>query len=85
MLPGIGLLWVSRTITVRRLDELRRQADYQLAGLADGKVQPEIVDGLLARLEQILAGDQQAWLRLRSTEPQPVTPGQDAGSPVREP
>jgi hypothetical protein len=40
--------------------------------------------GLLARLEQILAEDQQAWLRLRSTEPQPLTPGQDAGSSVRE-
>jgi hypothetical protein len=77
-------LWVSRTITVRRLEELRRQADYQLAGLADGEVQPAVVDGLLARLEQILAEDQQAWLRLRSTEPQPLTPGQDGGSPVRE-
>jgi hypothetical protein len=78
-------LWVSRTITVRRLEELRRQADYQLAGLADGEVQPAVVDGLVARLEQILAEDQQAWLRLRSTVPQPSTPGQDAGSPVREP
>jgi ABC-type multidrug transport system fused ATPase/permease subunit len=78
-------LWVSRTVTVRRLEELRRQADYQLAGLADGEVQPAVVDGLLARLEQILAEDQQAWLRLRSTEPQPLAPGQGAGSPVKEP
>jgi hypothetical protein len=78
-------LWVSRTITVRRLEELRRQVDYQLAGLADGEVQPAVLDGLLARLEQILAEDQQAWLQLRSTEPQSLTPGHDAGSLGREP
>jgi hypothetical protein len=71
-------LWVARTITVRRLEELRRQADYQLAGLADGAVEPEVVDGLLARLEQILAEDQQAWLRLRSIEPQPAAPAPNA-------
>ena len=56
-----------------------------MAGLADGEVQPAVLDGLVARLEQILAEDQQVWLRLRSTEPQPLIPGQDAGSPVREP
>jgi hypothetical protein len=78
-------LWVTRTITVRRLEELRRQTDYQLAGLADGEAPPEVVDGLLARLEQIVADDQQAWLRLRSTEPQPLTPGQDAGTSSRGP
>jgi ABC-type multidrug transport system fused ATPase/permease subunit len=78
-------LWVSRTVTVRRLEELRRQTDYQLAGLADGEVQPAIVDGLLARLEEIVADDQQAWLRLRSTEPQPFSPGQDTGTSSMEP
>ena len=66
-------LWVARTVTVRRLQELRRQTDYQLAGLADGEVTPEAVDGLLARLDEIVAEDQQAWLRLRSTDVQPAT------------
>jgi hypothetical protein len=72
-------LWVARTVTVRRLEELGRQVDYQLAGLADGEVQPEVVAGLLARLELIVADDQQAWLRLRSTDAQLSTPSQDAG------
>jgi ABC-type multidrug transport system fused ATPase/permease subunit len=72
-------LWVARTVTVRRLEELRRQIDYQLAGLADGEVVPEVVDGLLARLDQIVAEDQQAWLRLRSTEVQPTTTTQMPG------
>jgi hypothetical protein len=66
-------LWVARTVTVRRLEALRRQTEYQLAGLADGEVTPEVVDGLRARLEEIVAEDQQAWLRLRSTEVQPAT------------
>jgi hypothetical protein len=66
-------LWVARTVTVRRLEDLRRQADYQLAGLADGEVQPAVVDGLLARLDQIVADDQQAWLRLRSIDAQPAS------------
>jgi hypothetical protein len=78
-------LWVARTVTVRRLEELRRQADYQLAGLADGEAPPAVVDGLLGRLEQIIADDQQAWLRLRATEPQPATPTQEAGNVAREP
>jgi ABC-type multidrug transport system fused ATPase/permease subunit len=77
-------LWVARTVTVRRLEELRRQADYQLAGLADGEVDPAVVDGLLARLEQIIADDQQAWLRLRSTDAQPTTPTQDSWTASRE-
>ena len=77
-------LWVARTVTVRRLEELRRQVDYQLAGLADGQVEPAVVDGLLARLEQIIADDQQAWLQLRSTEAQPATPTQEATT-AREP
>ena len=63
---------MARTVTVRRLEDLRRQADYQLAGLADGEVQPAVVDGLLARLDQIVADDQQAWLRLRSIDAQPA-------------
>jgi hypothetical protein len=78
-------LWVARTVTVRRLEELRRQTDYQLASLAAGEVDPVVVDGLLARLEEIVADDQQAWLRLRSTEPQPFSPGQDAGAAAKEP
>jgi Protein of unknown function (DUF4231) len=70
-------LWVTRTITVRRLEELRRQADYRLAGLADGEVEAAVVDGLLARLNQIVAADHKAWLRLRSTEAQATTPTHD--------
>jgi hypothetical protein len=69
-------LWVARTVTVRRLEELRRQIDYQLAGLTDGEVDSAVVDGLLARLEAIVADDQQAWLRLRSIELGPATPAQ---------
>jgi Protein of unknown function (DUF4231) len=68
-------LWVNRTMTVHRLDELRRQMDYQLAGLADGEVQPQVVDELQAQLCQIVADDHQAWIRLRSTDVQPSTPG----------
>lgn len=71
-------LWVSRTITVRRLEELGRQTDYQLAGLSDGEVPLEVIDRLFARLEQIVADDQQAWLRLRSTDTQPASPLHDA-------
>jgi hypothetical protein len=78
-------LWVVRTVAVRRLEELGRQVDYQLAGLTDGEIQPEVVDGLLTQLEQIVADDQQAWLRLRSTEPQPTTPGQGPETSSREP
>jgi hypothetical protein len=78
-------LWVARTATLRRLEELRRQTDYQLAGVTDGELDPTVVDGLLARLEQIIADDQQAWLRLRSTEPQATTPAQDAGKAVPGP
>jgi hypothetical protein len=78
-------LWVARTATLRRLEELRRQTDYQLAGVTDGELDPTVVDGLLARLEQIIADDRQAWLRLRSTEPQATTPAQDAGKAVPGP
>jgi hypothetical protein len=64
-------LWISRTVTVRRLEELRRQVNYRLAVLGDGEVDPEVVDDLLARLDQIVMDDQQAWLRLRSVEAEP--------------
>jgi hypothetical protein len=65
-------LWVSRTVTVRRLEALRRHLDYQLAEVADGEIKPEVVDGLLEELEQIVADDQQAWFRLRSIDAQSV-------------
>jgi Protein of unknown function (DUF4231) len=70
-------LWVTRTITLRRLEQLRLQVDYRLAGLADGEVEPAVVDGLLARLNQIVAADQKAWLQLRSTEAQATAPTHD--------
>jgi Protein of unknown function (DUF4231) len=73
-------LWVSRSVTVRRLEELRRRTDYRLAGLADGEVQPAVVDELLARLDQIVADDQRAWLRLRSVDAQPATAIHDVGT-----
>jgi hypothetical protein len=62
-------LWVSRSVTVRRLEELRRRFDYQFAGSA-GDVQENEVEGMLTRLNEILADDQQAWLRLRSVDSQ---------------
>jgi hypothetical protein len=61
-------LWVSRTVTMHRLYELRREVNYRLAGLADGEVQPEVVDELVAQLNQIVADDHRAWMRLRSIE-----------------
>jgi hypothetical protein len=73
-------LWVNRTVTVQRLYELRRRVEYQLAGLVDGEVQPDVVDELFAQLNQILADDNQAWLRLRSVEAHPSTPGTPPGT-----
>jgi hypothetical protein len=72
-------LWVSRTVTVRRLEELRRHIEYQFAGVADREVSVGLVDELLARLDAIVADDQRAWLRLRSVEAQPAAP--DGTSP----
>jgi Protein of unknown function (DUF4231) len=73
-------LWVTRTVTVRKLEELRRQAEYQLAGLSDGEIQPQVVNALLARLNQIVADDQQAWLRLRSIDARPAADTNDERS-----
>jgi len=66
-------LWVSRTVTVRRLEELRRHVDYRLAGLNDGEISPQLVDELLAELDHIVADDHKAWLRLRSADVQSKT------------
>jgi hypothetical protein len=65
-------LWIGRTVTVRRLEELRRQLEYRLAGLTRGQLDPKMVDGFLVRLEEILAEDQSRWMRLRSEGP-PIT------------
>jgi hypothetical protein len=66
-------LWISRTVTVRRLEELRRHVDYKLAGLSDGEISPQLVDELLAELDHIVADDNKSWLRLRSAEVQSKT------------
>ena len=76
-------LWINRTVTVCRLYELRRQMDYELAGLADGDVQPEVVDKLLVQLNRTLADDHQAWMQLRSAEVHPSIPN-ESGEAVHQ-
>jgi hypothetical protein len=67
-------LWVSRTVTLRRFEELRRRIDYRLAELSDHEVEPTAVDRLLTELNEILADDQRAWMQLRSVDaPSPKT------------
>jgi Protein of unknown function (DUF4231) len=71
-------LWLNRTVTVHRLFELRGQMSYRLAGLEDSEVQPEVVDELIAQLNQILEDDHHAWMRLRSVDVQPANPARPA-------
>ncbi|MEV0284759.1 DUF4231 domain-containing protein [Kribbella sp. NPDC050820] len=65
-------LWVGRTVTVRRLEALRRQAEYRLIGGSEDEVTLALLDELLAELDKIIADDQRAWLRLRSAGLQPT-------------
>ena len=68
-------LWLNRANTIYRLNELRRQMDYRLAGVGDSEVEPEVVDELAAQLHQILEDEHHAWLRLRLAEVHPSIQG----------
>jgi hypothetical protein len=58
-------LWIIRTVTVRKLEELRRRINYYQAGRgADELKEPEIV-GLVSLFEEIVGQDRDAWLDLR--------------------
>jgi hypothetical protein len=65
-------LWIGRTVTVRRLEDLRRHLEYRLAGLDGTRLEPKLADSFLAKLDEIIAEDQRAWMRLRAEGP-PIT------------
>jgi hypothetical protein len=69
-------LWIGRTVTVRRLEDLRRHLEYRLAGLDGTQLESKLADGFLAELDEIIAEDQRTWMRLRSDEP-PTTKSPD--------
>jgi Protein of unknown function (DUF4231) len=62
-------LWIGRTVTVRRLEDLRRHLEYRLAGLDGTQLEPKLADSFLAELDEIIAEDQRTWMRLRSEGP----------------
>jgi len=64
-------LWITRTVTVRRLEDLGRRVEYELAGRDELEISPELVDRLQVELAQIIHDDQQAWLGLRSADSTP--------------
>lgn len=65
-------LWVGRTVTVRRLENLQRQTAYQLSGGSESGMTLSLLDELLAELDEIMEDDQRAWLRLRAAELHPA-------------
>jgi hypothetical protein len=62
-------LWIGRTVTVRRLEDLRRHLEYRLAARDGTQLEPKLADSFLAELDKIIAEDQRTWMRLRSEEP----------------
>jgi hypothetical protein len=60
-------LWLLRTETVRRLENLARQLQYYDVGLMGSQPDVASVDHYHAELERILASDHGAWQRLRQT------------------
>jgi hypothetical protein len=59
-------LWIRRTLTVRRLEELRRHVDFQLSNGGSETIDEMRLRAWLEELDQIIRDDREAWLRLRS-------------------
>ena len=57
-------LWVIRTITVRRLEELQRELDYRAASSV--KSLNDLSPIIFSRLNQILEDDRREWLQIRN-------------------
>jgi len=58
-------LWVVRTVTVRRLEELKMDLDFALAASGPGE-HARVTAESFARLRTILAEDRREWAALRS-------------------
>ncbi|MFC6595093.1 SLATT domain-containing protein [Kitasatospora paranensis] len=70
---GHRTLWIQRSETVHRLEELERRIAYHRAGLGGAAPEAGQVDGFLAEYERIARLDHDAWARIRqASDPQPA-------------
>jgi hypothetical protein len=65
-------LWVMRTITVRRLEDLQRELQFRCATSEENL--NDLSNSLFSRLNQILEDDHEEWLRMRNKR-DPAMPG----------
>jgi hypothetical protein len=70
-------LWILRTVTVHRLETLRRRVEYYRSGLGESDPTGAAVDGHFAELDRILAQDEVAWQQLRAPSLGPLHPDVD--------
>jgi len=68
-------LWVARTITLQRLEDLHRDLAFRLSALTE-KDTPVVVDELFVELNRILEEDRQEWLRIRNEQVVATSAGQ---------
>lgn len=69
-------LWVVRTLTLRKLQRLRLDLDFYIAGAPQEGASDTTIVGYLDALKQILIEDQQSWLRLRTFSDQSAAESQ---------
>ena len=60
-------LWVARTITLRRLEDLKRDLAFRLSAVREEDASA-VVDELFAELNKILEEDRREWLRIRNEQ-----------------
>lgn len=66
-------MWVLRTATVRRLENLSRHIDFQMADAAAGPSDTGTLTACLAELDAIIADDVKGWQHLHEAPPEAAT------------
>jgi hypothetical protein len=70
---GHRTLWIQRSETVHRLEELETRIAYHRVGLGGAAPEADQVAGFLAEYQRIARLDHEAWARIRqASDPQPV-------------
>jgi hypothetical protein len=62
-------LWVRRTVTVTRLQDLKRAFEFYVEGREDDEISEEKLALFMQRLNEILQEDLNDWLKLREDVP----------------
>lgn len=58
-------LWIKSTVTLAKLQELRRKVDFYSAGASQEQIYSTKIDEFLEEFQQILKEDIKQWLRIR--------------------